>query len=668
MESNATPLAANTLDAQTAAPLLLRTREVVLASSAEALWPLISATDTLNREWGLPSVDYVATPNVRGGSDLKARATIRGFDLEWEELPFDWIEPAFWRVQRNYIRGPVKSAIFQLELTSSTFGATGASGCKATLSAHYTPPSFTTHWLVKLGMDDWMSKAVAALNAADAFIAKRAQTPYIRRYKKAVVNTAALEGACRQLRELGAAELLLEKLSADIVNLPDENVVRMRPFEVAERWSADRMDVLVFFMRAVRAGLLDLRWQVICPHCRGSQSGKTGNTGLRMLRKMSHCEFCNIDFTTEFDRSVEARFSVNAGVRASEDRVYCAGSPKLTPHIRAQLRLQPGARRALPIVLAPGLFRFRAVQGKEPLVLNVRKGGGTSPKIPPIQVSEAGFEPRELNLEAGRCEFDLVNAGGGHFDVKLEDADWQDKSATGVLVTSLPEFYDLASKDVLAPDEELSVRSLTLLFSDLRGSTALYKQIGDAAAYALVREHFKVMQDVIRKHHGGIVKTIGDAVMAVFFSAPDALECCFEIQHAFVELWKHRPQMAAMVVKLGFHRGPCIAVNFNNRVDYFGTTVNLAARIQNESRGGDIVFFEELLHDPAMKAVMDRYHFHTEPFTASLKGIANEVKLARLVSEWEGRTLPQGTLMIAKHGAAHTTPAATAPHSPSAPA
>ena len=657
MEPRTAPLAANAIDARTGDPLIRRTRDVVLASSAEALWPLISATDTLNREWGLPAVDYVATPNLRGGSDLKARATIRGFNLEWDELPFDWIEPVFWRVQRNYARGPVKSAIFQLELTPTTPGVTGAPGCKATLTANYTPPSFTTHWLVKLGMDDWMNKAVAALNAADAFVAKRAKTPYIRRYKKAPVNTVALESACKLLRELGAADALLEKLSADIINLPDENVVRMRPFEVAERWHADRMDVLIFFMRAVRAGLLDLRWQVICPHCRGSQSSKTGNTGLRVLRKLSHCEFCNIDFTTEFDRSVEARFSVNAAVRVTEDRVYCAGSPKLTPHIRAQLRLQPGVPRTLPIVLAPGLFRFRAVQGKEPLVLNVRKPSGapeaTSEKIPPIIVSEAGFESKELTLAAGRCEFELTASGNGHFDLKLEDADWQDKSATGVLVTSLPEFYDLASKDVLAPDEELAVRSLTLLFSDLRGSTALYKQIGDAAAYALVREHFKVMQDVIRRHHGGIVKTIGDAVMAVFFSAPEALECCFEIQHAFVELWKHRPQMAAMVVKLGFHRGPCIAVNFNNRVDYFGTTVNLAARIQNESRGGDIVFFEELLHDPAMRAVMDRYHFHTEPFAASLKGIANEVKLARLVSEWEGRTLPQGTLMIAKHGAPH---------------
>src|SRR5262249_22505254 len=157
----------------------------------------------------------------------------------------------------------------------------------------------------------------------------------------------------KMLHEIGANDKLVDRLTDDIIQLPDENVVRMRPFEVAERWQANRSDVLVMFMRAVRAGLLDLRWQVICPHCRGA---KTGHTGLKYLRKISQCEFCNVDFTTEFDRSVEARFTVNAGIRKTEDRIYCAGSPKLTPHIRAQLRLQPGAKQTLAIALTPGLY------------------------------------------------------------------------------------------------------------------------------------------------------------------------------------------------------------------------------------------------------------------------------------------------------------------------
>ena len=622
------------------APLVRRSRSVVVPGARAALWPLLSATDSLNREWGLPAIDYNITPNARGGSDVQGRATMMGMNLQWEELPFEWIEPSLWRVQRNYSKGPFRTGIYEMALEDDP------GGTKVTFACEYTPPSLTTHWIVKIAVNNWLEKAVAAAQAASEQLTRRAQTAAPRRVKKAQINASALESARRQLRELGANDEMLAKISDDIENLPDEDIVRIRPFETAARWKLPRIDVLVFFMRAVRAGLMDLRWQVICPHCRNARSGMTG---LRYLKKQSHCDSCNIDFETEFDKSVEARFSVNKSVRATDDRVYCTGDPSRTPHIRAQLRIPPGGQRKLALDLTPGLYRIRATQAKPTLALNVgaaRTGNG------PLQVSvsENGFTPAELQAGGGRNEFDLAStAATGHMDVKLEHAAWEDNAASGVVVTSLPEFYDLASKDVLVPDEELAVRSLTMLFSDLRGSTALYRQIGDAAAYALVREHFKVMQEVIRKNHGGIVKTIGDAVMAVFFSAPEALACCFEIQHAFVELWKHRPQMAAMVVKLGFHRGPCIAVNFNNRIDYFGTTVNLAARIQNESRGGDIVFFEELYNDPASKSVLQHYHFSHEAFQTPLKGFATEAKLVRLIPDWGGMTLPQGTLMMAKH-------------------
>jgi adenylate cyclase len=622
------------------APLLRRSRSVVVPSPRAALWPLLSATDSLNREWGLPAIDYNITPNSRGGSDVQGRATMMGMNLQWEELPFEWIEPSLWRVQRNYSKGPFRIGIYEMSMDDDP------GGTKVNFCCEYAPPSVTTHWIVKMAVNSWLEKAVAAAQAASDYLAKRAQTPLPRRYKKAVVNAANLESARRQLRELGANDEMLAKICEDIENLPDEDVVRVRPFETAARWKLPRTDVLVFFMRAVRAGLMDLRWQVICPHCRNARSGLTG---LRYLKKQSHCDSCNIDFETEFDKSVEARFTVNKSVRATDDRVFCSGDPSRTPHIRAQLRVLSGATRRLAVDLTPGLYRFRATQSKQMLTVNV--GAAKQEPGAPLRltVNESGFTPAELSTGSGRSDFELTSTASGFMDVKLEHAAWEDNAASGVIVTSLPEFYDLAAKDVLVPDEELAVRSLTMLFSDLRGSTALYRQIGDAAAYALVREHFKVMQEVIRKNHGGIVKTIGDAVMAVFFSAPEALACCFEIQHAFVELWKHKPQMAAMVVKLGFHRGPCIAVNFNNRIDYFGTTVNLAARIQNESHGGDIVFFEELFNDPASQNVLQHYHYSHESFQTPLKGFATEARLVRLVPNWDGMTLPHGTLMMAKH-------------------
>src|SRR5205823_2930047 len=163
----------------------------------------------------------------------------------------------------------------------------------------------------------------------------------------------------------------------------------------------------------------------------------------------------------------------------------------------------------------------------------------------------------------------------------------------------------------------ISIRNLTFLFSDLKGSTMLYDSIGDSPAYARVRDHFDVMKAIIARWRGALVKTIGDAVMAVFSSAEDAVEASLEIQREFIagEIATGNP---ALHVKLGLHRGPCIAVNANDLLDYFGSTVNIAARVQNESVGGDIMMTDEIISDPGVRQVLDREAPYVETFQRQL--------------------------------------------------
>jgi len=378
------------------------------------------------------------------------------------------------------------------------------------------------------------------------------------------------------------------------------------------------------------------------------------------VRAKSRCEFCNVDFQTEFDRSVEARFTVNPSIRSAPDRLYCVGGPGKTPHIVAQLRLDAQQTRTLALQLKAGRYRLRGAQVAQAMVLNV-SGDAPGSGANKVSVDEKGFTPSVLTVLPGAVKIELTSAAREHLDLKVEHMEWEDRAATGVMVSSMPEFFDLANKEALVPDEELAVKSVALLFSDLRGSTALYRQLGDAGAYALVREHFAVMREVIARCNGGIVKTIGDAVMAVFLTAPEALGCCFEIQKAFVELWERRPQMATIVVKLGFHCAPCIAVNLNDRLDYFGTAVNIAARVQNESTGGDIVLLESLFNEPEIRAVLDRYKFSVEHFSAELKGIEGQTRLVRLDPDWGGKHLPHGTSVIVRHGSGNMPVNVTSP-------
>src|SRR6185437_10449918 len=125
-----------------------------------------------------------------------------------------------------------------------------------------------------------------------------------------------------------------------------------------------------------------------------------------------------------------------------------------------------------------------------------------------------------------------------------------------------------------------------ILFTDLRASTRLYRQIGDAPAFGVVLDHFDVLRAAVAAEGGAVVKTIGDAVMATFQRPVAALHAVLAAQRALAS-----PAAGARPLRLkaGLHYGPCIAVTLNDRLDYFGSTVNIAARLVGLSGGSDII-------------------------------------------------------------------------------
>jgi class 3 adenylate cyclase len=153
----------------------------------------------------------------------------------------------------------------------------------------------------------------------------------------------------------------------------------------------------------------------------------------------------------------------------------------------------------------------------------------------------------------------------------------------------------------------------------------MYQELGDARAYSLVDDHFERLTQVIEKNDGALVKTIGDAVMAVFQTPPAAVRAALGMQRALDES-ERGP--AGRVLKLGIHTGTCLAVRANGRLDFFGHAVNLAARAQSQSQGGDVVVTEAVLAHPQIAALLEGVT--KEPFEAVLKGIAAPQKLWRL--------------------------------------
>jgi class 3 adenylate cyclase len=167
---------------------------------------------------------------------------------------------------------------------------------------------------------------------------------------------------------------------------------------------------------------------------------------------------------------------------------------------------------------------------------------------------------------------------------------------------------------------------VTLLFSDLKGSTAMYEAVGDAAAYRLVRSHFAYLAAIVREHDGAIVKTIGDAVMAAFHEPLQGLRAAIAMQERVAAFNTDNP--ASIVLKLGLHEGPCIAVTLNERLDYFGQTVNLAARLQGESRGDDVVVSTGLVATAGAVELLAKHRVVQE--RAPVRGLAAPVSFCRL--------------------------------------
>jgi class 3 adenylate cyclase len=190
-------------------------------------------------------------------------------------------------------------------------------------------------------------------------------------------------------------------------------------------------------------------------------------------------------------------------------------------------------------------------------------------------------------------------------------------------------FRDVFKADNLNIDQRLKITSLTFLFTDLKGSTALYERVGDLAAFDLVRAHFHALLEIISSEKGAVVKTIGDAVMATFIRPEHAIVAGLRMRAAMDKLNAERGR-DDLVVKIGIHEGPCLAVMLNERQDYFGQTVNIAARVQGLSTSQAIHITGPVIEAPAVAAILDREAITPIQKQAALRGIADKMVVYEL--------------------------------------
>jgi class 3 adenylate cyclase len=437
-----------------------------------------------------------------------------------------------------------------------------------------------------------------------------------------------------------------------IANGEDFELNRINALDFSNHNSLDEEKVISGFLHASRLGLFDLSWNVLCPGCGGVLGA---HDTLKSLRPDDyHCGLCACGYEPSVDEQVEVAFTVSPKIRrvaAHEPntlpfweyyrQVFWSSGIDLNKDNFSSMKdevtletmeLPPGEKAVMSLQLPPQFIivfepvthsaQFIDVQG-EPTKERQQLSLVYNKAHPPT--GSMTLRPGPLRLSLDNQSDMRVLPGIFVAGDKLHELLGKRRPfLTAKRMLSNQTFRDVFKADNLNVDQRLKITSLTFLFTDLKGSTALYERVGDLAAFDLVRAHFRALLDIIASEKGAVVKTIGDAVMATFIRPENALMAGLKMRAAMGELNKQRGSKD-LIVKIGIHEGPCLAVMLNERQDYFGQTVNIAARVQSLSTSQEIHITAPVIESPGVVTILEKEEIKPIQKHAALRGIADKM-------------------------------------------
>lgn len=576
------------------------------------VWTALADTARFNEAVGLPSHRISDAVTAEGTRAFRGQGRIGPMEMGWTELPANWVKERWFEHDRLFDKGPF--ARFKVALHLQEDGP----DCIARYDFLIEPRGLAGRILMTAGYLRGQDRLFLRMSArAQRFVEQAEPEPFDlpapRLGERALTRIERLR---LELLEAGHFSPVVEELVRLVRSAGENDVRRIRPLQVARRNGLDPRATVTACLDAARRGLFDLSWDLLCPRCRGAKSQAASLDG---LAAQAHCDTCAIRYDRDFSRNVEVTFRPAAGLRALTGGEFCMLGPMSTPHIVAHVTLSAGERRTIEVDLPPGSYRARTLE-PGPELLFEHEGG-------PLPEIELALERITLCASGAPGQLVLANHADRPLTAVLEERDWIKDVLTADRVAANQSFRDLFSDQLLRPGDEVGIARVAVLFSDLAGSTALYQRIGEAAAFQRVRGHFAWLQQIVRDHDGAVVKTIGDAIMAAFADPLDAVRAAIAIQARTAEL--NPADTPALALKIGVHAGPSIAVTLNERLDYFGSTANLAARLQAIAGPGEVVVSATLADDPAIREL-------AAPITAEfasvrLRGFAEPVACLRLV-------------------------------------
>jgi class 3 adenylate cyclase len=478
------------------------------------------------------------------------------------------------------------------------------------------------------------------------------------------VNEQLLDERLAALEEARAwSPRLVSKLENHIRTADDQALFRVNAFSFAKERNLPENEVIDLFLHATALGLFSMDWSLLCPQC---CCVVDSFRSLKSVHNHYHCPFCQVGYDAVLDEYIAVTFTVSQNIRKIQfhdpdqlsawDKFFKTqntaegllpdGQPMVSAKAalaRAVNYLPPGETTSIEIEVGEGTVVGSCPYGKAAIMAPIVGTPASTPQIVPVAYGDQVHVHEVREMAPGKLVFTLENKTSerGMFAIAVLPPGF-DMGATpvrfvpflnGKRLLTTQAFRDLFRSELIKAREGIGVKDITLLFSDLKGSTALYDRIGDLNAFALVQQHFDLLQDVVIRHNGAIIKTIGDAVMATFLEPADAVAAALSMRNE-IEAFNVKQPDRALVLKIGVHKGAAIAVTLNERLDYFGQTVNIAARVQQLADAEEIFISEDVYSAEGVQALLVSREVASDVFR--LKGVQQNLRVFRITKDPDG--------------------------------
>jgi class 3 adenylate cyclase len=432
---------------------------------------------------------------------------------------------------------------------------------------------------------------------------------------------------------------------------PDRALSRINVLDFAAKTGLDEERAIAAFLHAARLGIFELSWNVLCPSCGGVLDAST--TLKSINKKEYHCAWCAAGYAPVLDEVVEVTFAVNRRVRRIEAhepselplaeyfrQIFWSSAIDLPEDLDRQIQeitldtveLPPGGKALLSLQLPAELVIVLDPVTHTTQFLDVKGEPTRERQNLSLVFDKVRAATESIHLQPGPLRLSLEN----HTDMRVLPGLWiaadqlqqllgrRKPFLTAKRLLTNQVFRDIYGANTIDVDQRLKITSLTFLFTDLRGSTELYEQVGDLVAFDLVRAHFQVLTEIVAAEAGAVVKTSGDAVMATFPTPDRAVAAALRMREAMRALYEARSG-DELLLKIGIHEGPCLAVVLNDRQDYFGRTVNIAARVQALAVSRSILATRPVITHPKSSSLLETTGLKPVAHRRALRGVADEM-------------------------------------------